>query len=178
MSRVGKQPISIPSGVSVKLHDNVIEVKGPKGQLDRQLSDNLDIEIIGDTVKVSRRDDEWRSKSLHGLTRSLVANMITGVSSGFSKSLEIQGRGYRANVEGEVLIVEVGFSHPIRYQMPEGINIEVESNTNIVVMGVDKEQVGQVAAKIRAFRPPEPYQGKGIRYRGEYIARKAGKKNV
>lgn len=178
MSRVGSQPIDIPQGVSVKVEGTFVEVKGPKAALSRTVPGEVNVEVASEQVLVTRPNDEWRSKSIHGLTRTLIANMVTGVSEGFSKALEIQGRGYRAAVEGKTLVLDLGYSHQIRYPMPEGITILTPNQTSIEVQGADKELVGQVAAKIRDFRKPEPYQGKGIRYVGEYVARKAGKKNV
>jgi len=178
MSRVGTQPITIPDGVKVKLQDNKIEVKGTKATLSRELPEILDYEVSASEILVKRRNEEWLSKSMHGLTRTLVANMVIGVSEGFKKELEIQGRGYRASVAGKTLTLELGFSHPVLFPIPDGIDIAVEGNTNIAVTGADKELIGQVAAKIRAYRKPEPYQGKGVRYRDEYVARKDGKKNV
>ncbi|HNT33885.1 MAG TPA: 50S ribosomal protein L6 [bacterium] len=178
MSRVGKQPIKIPNGVSVTLDGVRVKVKGPKGSLERNIPGILSLEIGSQEMSVQRPNDEWTSKSLHGLTRTLVSNMVTGVSTGFSKQLEIQGRGYRASVDGKTLVLDLGFSHQIRYPIPEGMQITTPDPTKIVISGADKEAVGHLAAKIRSFRPPEPYQGKGVRYVGEYVARKAGKKNV
>lgn len=178
MSRVGNQPIKIPSGVSVTLQGSRVTVKGPKGFLERDIPGVLSLEVNPDEMSVKRSDEEWISKSLHGLTRTLVANMVTGVSTGFTKELEIQGRGYRASVDGKTLVLDLGFSHSIRYPIPEGMQVATPEATKIIVSGSDKEAVGHLAAKIRSFRPPEPYQGKGVRYAGEYVARKAGKKNV
>jgi len=178
MSRVGSQPIKIPNGVTVMVKENLVEVQGPKGVLKREVPEPLIVEVGPEEVLVKRPDEEWRSKSLHGLTRTLVANMVMGVSEGFTKQLEIQGRGYRAAVDGNTLVLELGYSHPIRYPMPEGIQITAPSNVSIVVTGASKEAVGQTAAKIRSFRSPEPYHGKGIRYFEEYVATKEGKSKV
>ena len=175
MSRVGKEPIVIPSGVEVTMTNRRIAVKGPKGALEHDVHPNVDVSIEDGRVAVTRRSDQREHRSLHGLTRALIANMVTGVTEGFSKTLEIQGVGYRAQAKGKDLELQVGFSHPVTVSAPEGVAFAVESPTRIVVSGFDKQVVGQIAADIRAIRPPEPYKGKGIRYEGEYVRRKAGK---
>jgi large subunit ribosomal protein L6 len=176
MSRVGRAPISVPSGVSVTLIERSVTVKGPQGTLERSLPPNITISHDGDVLNVTRPDDERHNRALHGLTRSLVANMVTGVTEGFSKELEIVGVGYRATAQGPNAIeLALGFSHPVRVDAPEGITFEVPVPTRIIVRGIDKEKVGQVAADIRKIRKPEPYKGKGVRYAGERVLRKAGK---
>ncbi len=176
MSRIGKLPVPIPANVTVDLQENnFMVVKGPKGQLQRQLHPKMHIEIKDNQVVVNRPDDSKFSRSLHGLTRQLVANMIEGVSNGFSKKLQIIGVGYRAEMKGKKLVLSLGYSHPIIFGAPDSIKITTPSPTEIVVSGIDKELVGLVAAKIRSFRKPEPYKGKGIRYENEYVRRKAGK---
>jgi len=176
MSRIGKQPITIPSGVDVTLDGNHVTVKGPKGTLEHDVPESISIAREGDDLVVSRPDDERENRSLHGLTRSLVANMVAGVSDGFTKELEIVGVGYRAAAAGPRRIdLQLGFSHPVAFDAPEGVEFEVPSPTRITVKGYDKQLVGQVAADIRKIRKPEPYKGKGIRYAGERVQRKAGK---
>jgi large subunit ribosomal protein L6 len=176
MSRIGKAPIAVPSGVEVSINGRAVSVKGPKGSLTHELPEPITLRQEGSTLLVERPDDERRSRSLHGLTRTLVHNMVVGVSDGFRKELEIIGVGYRATAQGESkLELALGFSHPVRVDAPAGITFEVPSATRVNVIGVDKQQVGQVAANIRAIRKPEPYKGKGIRYVGEYVIRKAGK---
>jgi large subunit ribosomal protein L6 len=176
MSRIGLAPIPVPSGVEVSIAGDLVTVKGTKGTLERRLPAPITIRQEEGTLYVERPDDERRSRALHGLTRSLVANMVTGVSEGFSKNLDIVGVGYRANAKGPTkLELSLGFSHPVFVEAPDGVTFEVPSPTNIVVSGIDKEIVGQVAADIRKWRPPEPYKGKGIRYRDEHVVRKAGK---
>jgi large subunit ribosomal protein L6 len=176
MSRVGQAPIPVPSGVEVKIEGRVVTVKGPKGELTRTLPDALSITQDDGELTVARVDDERESRALHGLFRSLVANMVTGVTEGYRRGLEIVGVGYRATAQGDrALELAVGYSHTVKVQAPEGITFEVPSNTRIDVVGIDKETVGQVAADIRAIRKPEPYKGKGIRYQGEVVRRKAGK---
>jgi large subunit ribosomal protein L6 len=176
MSRIGNAPIPVPSGVDVALDGDLVTVKGTKGTLERRLPSPITIRQEEATLLVERPDDERRSRALHGLTRSLVANMVVGVSEGFSKQLDIVGVGYRANAKGpRTLELALGFSHPVVVEAPEGITFECPSPTNIVVNGIDKEVVGQVAADIRKWRPPEPYKGKGIRYKDERVIRKAGK---
>jgi large subunit ribosomal protein L6 len=176
MSRVGRAPIPVPSGVSVTLEERSVTVKGPQGTLARSLPANIMISQEGDVLTVTRPNDERMNRALHGLTRSLVANMVTGVTEGFSKELEIVGVGYRAVAQGaDALELALGFSHPVRVQAPDGITFEVPVPTRIIVRGIDKEKVGQVAADIRKIRKPEPYKGKGVRYAGERVLRKAGK---
>ena len=176
MSRVGQAPIPVPSGVEVKIEGRVVTVKGPKGELSRTLPEVLSITQDQGELTVARADEERESRALHGLFRSLVANMITGVTEGYRRGLEIVGVGYRATAQGDrALELAVGYSHTVKVQAPEGITFEVPSNTRIDVVGIDKETVGQVAADIRAIRKPEPYKGKGIRYQGEVVRRKAGK---
>ncbi len=175
MSRVGLQPINIPKGVAVTLDGPTATVKGPKGTISRVLPSVCRYVQEGDTIKVARDGDDRQSRSMHGLARTLLNNMVVGVTDGFVKELEIVGVGYRAELKGKDLVLSLGYSHPINFPVPEGITIEVPSPTQIKVNGIVKEQVGQVAADIRQFRPPEPYKGKGIKYVGEYIQRKAGK---
>jgi large subunit ribosomal protein L6 len=176
MSRVGKEPITIPSGVEVNLEGRQVVVKGPNGTLEHQSPETITVSREGDTLVVSRPDDERENRALHGLTRSLVQNMVVGVSQGFSRELEIVGVGYRAQAQGpSKLELQVGFSHPVRFEAPEGVTFEVPQPTRIVVRGADKQLVGQVAADVRKSRPPEPYKGKGIRYADEHVQRKAGK---
>jgi len=175
MSRIGRQPIVIPKGVDVKVDGNKVEVKGPKGVLSRDFHPRMRIIKEDDQIKVQRLTDSKMDKSLHGLTRSLIFNMVQGVTQGFEKVLDIVGVGYRAEVKGRKLILSLGYSRPIEYTIPDGIEIECPIPTRIIVRGIDKEKVGQVAAEIRAKRPPEPYKGKGIRYEGEEVRRKAGK---
>jgi large subunit ribosomal protein L6 len=176
MSRIGKQPIQIPSGVDVTIVDALVTVKGPKGSLSQAIVGDVSVTREADTLVVSRADDARQNRSLHGLTRSLINNMVVGVSEGFSKDLEIVGVGYRAQAAGASAIdLQLGFSHPVHVEAPEGVTFEVPSPTRITVRGFDKQTVGQVAADIRKIRKPEPYKGKGIRYAGERIIRKAGK---
>ncbi len=174
MSRIGKMPVPIPSGVSVDLEGSHITVKGPRGELSRNLPPEMLVSMADDQVTVTRPSEAKRHKALHGLTRTLVANMVDGVTAGFSKTLEIQGVGYRAEAKPFGITLIVGYSHTVDYKAPEGIKISVDKNT-VKVEGADKENVGQVAAEIRSVRPPEPYKGKGIRYQGEQVRRKAGK---
>jgi large subunit ribosomal protein L6 len=175
MSRIGKMPVDMPSGVDVKVDGAHVTVKGSKGELSRQFNDRVSFSIEDGVITVVREDDTRESRALHGLSRALLANMVHGVSEGFSKVLEIQGVGYRASLKGSDIELLVGFSHTVEVKAPKGITFEVPEPTRIVVSGIDKEQVGQVAADIRKVRPPEPYKGKGIRYSGEYVRRKAGK---
>ena len=175
MSRIGKLPITVPAGVEVKIDGNTVTVKGPKGELTRTFQSMMTIKQEGDAITVERPDDTREAKSYHGLTRTLLANMVEGVSKGYSKKLEMVGVGYRAALKGDTLEMQLGFSHPVLVKAPEGITFEVPTQTQIVVSGADKEQVGQVAANIRAWRKPEPYKGKGIRYEGERVRRKLGK---
>lgn len=175
MSRIGKMPIKIPQGVEVKVEDHTVTVKGPKGELTKEFHPDMYITVEGDVLKVKRPSDEKFHKSLHGLTRTLLANMVEGVTKGFEKKLEINGVGYRAAKQGNKLVLTIGYSHPVEIEPKPGIEIEVPAPTRITVKGIDKQLVGEVAADIRAVRKPEPYLGKGIRYEGEHIRRKAGK---
>ncbi|CCH66126.1 LSU ribosomal protein L6p (L9e) [Richelia intracellularis HM01] len=176
MSRIGKRPISVPEKVQVIINStNNIVVKGPKGELSRQLPVNINLSQEGELLMVNRRDDTHQSRQLHGLCRTLVANMIEGVTQGFQRRLEIIGVGYRAQLQGKSLVLNIGYSHQVQIAPPEGVEFAVENNTNVIVSGYDKELVGNTAAKIRGVRPPEPYKGKGIRYLGENVRRKAGK---
>ncbi len=176
MSRIGKQPIAVPSGVEVTIDGATVRVKGPKGQLEHALVGDVTVARDGDVLTVTRADDQRQNRSLHGLQRTLISNMVVGVSEGFVKELEIIGVGYRAQAQGaDAIELAVGYSHPVRVQAPEGITFEVPQPTRIVVRGHDKQLVGQVAADIRKIRKPEPYKGKGIRYVGERVRRKAGK---
>lgn len=175
MSRIGKRPISIPSKVEVTIDGQHVAVKGPKGTLSRVLPSEVAVEQEGGIISVNRRDDSRPARQRHGLCRTLVSNMVEGVSTGFQKRLEIQGVGYRAAVQGKTLVLNVGYSKPVEIQPPDGITVAVENNTNVIVSGIDKEVVGNTAARIRAVRPPEVYKGKGIRYAGEVVRRKVGK---
>ncbi len=175
MSRIGKRPIPIPPGVDVQISDGLVRVSGPKGQLELKVHPKMIIQRVDGMIQVQRPSDERFFKQLHGLYRTLIANMVQGVTEGFRKDLEIHGVGYRAALEGKTLVLTVGYSHPVRIEPPPGISFLVESPTRIAVLGIDKQLVGEVAAQIRRVRPPEPYQGKGIRYAGEVIRRKAGK---
>ena len=176
MSRIGKAPIPVPSGVEVSIEDRHITVRGPKGTLERDIPGSITVRQDGDQLVVERPDDERQTRAMHGLVRSLVNNMVVGVTEGFRKELEIVGVGYRATAKGpDALELALGFSHPVNVKAPDGITFEVPAPNRIVVSGIDKEAVGQVAADIRAWRKPEPYKGKGIRYLGEHVQRKAGK---
>jgi len=175
MSRIGKSPIEVPSGVGVTVEGREVTVKGPKGSLERRIPGAITVRQEGAVLLVERPDDERENRAMHGLVRSLVSNMVLGVSNEFSKELEIIGVGYRATLQGSTLDLALGFSHPVRREAPKGITFEVPAPNRIIVRGIDKEQVGQVAADIRAIRKPEPYKGKGVRYLGEFVARKAGK---
>lgn len=175
MSRIGRKPIDVPSGVEVKLDGQVLTVKGPKGTLTREIHKDMIVTIDGSVINVSRPSEKKEHKSLHGLTRTLISNMVVGVSEGFSKELEINGVGYRAAKQGKDLVMNLGYSHQVIMPEIEGISIEVPGPNKIVVSGTDKQVVGQFAAKVREKRPPEPYKGKGIRYVGEYVQRKEGK---
>ena len=175
MSRIGKNPVPVPDKVTVSLDGLTIKVKGPKGELQRTLPDGVSVSQVDNTIVVKPSTDKRFSRERHGLCRTLVANMVEGVSQGYSKSLEIVGVGSRAQVKGKKLVVSAGYSHPVEVDPPEGITFAVENNTKVTVSGTDKELVGNEAAKVRSIRPPEPYKGKGIRYEGERILRKAGK---
>lgn len=175
MSRIGKMPIDVPSGVDVKFDGSTVVVKGSKGELVREFTDRVEFGLAEGVITLTRDSDSPQSRALHGLSRALLANMVEGVSNGFSKELEIQGVGYRAALKGKDIELLVGFSHPVNVEAPDGITFDVPEPTKIIVTGIDKEMVGQVAANIRKVRPPEPYKGKGIRYSGEHVRRKAGK---
>ncbi len=176
MSRIGRMPISVPKGVQVKIDGTRVTVKGPRGELSREFHPDIQVKLQDDSVMVSRPNDERAVRALHGLTRALLANMVTGVSTGFKKQLQIEGVGYRGAMEGQVLVLYLGFSHPVRVDPPNGIKFLADEKARIITIeGNDREQVGQVAADIRKLRPPEPYKGKGIRYIDEKIRRKAGK---
>jgi large subunit ribosomal protein L6 len=176
MSRIGRKPIEIPAGVSVSLDPGRVIVNGPLGELNQQVPRRMKLDQEDGAIVVSRPTERGDDRALHGLTRSLIANMVEGVTKGFEKKLEIQGVGYRAALRGQSLELSVGFSHPVVVDPPAGITFEVPSATEIIVKGIDKQQVGQIAAEIRSVRPPEPYKGKGIRYEGEYVRRKVGKR--
>ncbi|MGM9571458.1 MAG: 50S ribosomal protein L6 [bacterium] len=175
MSRIGKKPVAIPQGVQVELNGNVIAVKGPKGQLTRELRSEVDVAIENNEVIVTRSSDDKLKRSLHGLTRTLIFNMIEGVTKGFEKSLDIVGVGYRAQKQGTKLVLQMGYSHPVEMEAANGIEFDVPTPNKVIVKGIDKEIVGQVAANIRKVRKPEPYKGKGIRYTNEVVRRKVGK---
>lgn len=175
MSRVGKAPIPIPDGVKVEIGTTKVKVDGPKGSLEQAYDPMISVMIEENEVRISRSDDRPNTRAKHGLTRALINNMVLGVMQGFEKTLEIQGVGWRASMEGKNLSLSLGHSHPVKIEPPKGIDFSVEGNTTIKVSGIDKQQVGQAAANVRAWRKPEPYKGKGIRYRGEYVRRKVGK---
>lgn len=176
MSRIGLKPITIPSGVEVKISDNnLVEVKGPKGTLKEQLNPAMDIKMEDNVITINRPTENKRHKSLHGLTRTLIANMIEGVTEGYSKTLEIEGTGYRAQKQGKKLILNLGYSHPIEMEDPDGIEVEVPQQNKIIIKGIEKQKVGNYAAVIRSQREPEPYKGKGVKYQGEIVRRKVGK---
>ncbi len=175
MSRIGRTPILIPDGVETEIRDNVVKVRGPLGALERTLPPSMQIKREDNQILVQRPSNSKIHRSLHGLTRTLIANMIEGVATGFQKTLEIRGTGYKAQLKEDTLVLQLGFSHPVIVKPPEGISFEVPAPTKIVVKGTDKELVGQIAARIRATRKPEPYKGKGIRYEGEWVRKKAGK---
>ena len=175
MSRIGRKPVSIPKGVTVSANNGVVTVKGPKGELQEKVHEDIAVEVKGQEVLVTRSSDEGKKRALHGLWRALIQNMITGVTEGYVKKLEIVGVGYRAEMRGTRLNLLLGYSHPILFAPPEGIKLEAPTQTSIVISGVHKQLVGLVAAKLRSLRPPEPYKGKGVKYEGEYIRRKAGK---
>jgi large subunit ribosomal protein L6 len=175
MSRIGKLPVEIPGGVSIDVADSIVHVKGPKGELRQHVLPHVVVKVDGTVLTVERKGDAKPARSAHGLTRTLVANMVHGVTKGFRKTLEIQGVGYRVNKAGNDLNFTLGYSHPVTYAAPEGVSFAVEGTTKIHVDGIDKQRVGQVAAEIRNLRPPEPYKGKGIRYEGEVVRKKVGK---
>jgi large subunit ribosomal protein L6 len=178
MSRIGKLPIEIPQGVKVEVKNNIITVEGPKGKLSQDYTGDIEIKVEGSNAIVIRKNDLKQSRSFHGLYRSLLSNMITGVSQGFSKTLLVNGVGYRAEVSGKSLLLNLGFSNQIEYPIEEGLTITCEGNNKIIVSGIDKQKVGQASAEIRSLRPPEPYKGKGVKYEGEHIRRKIGKSGV
>ncbi|WP_442597504.1 50S ribosomal protein L6 [Neobacillus sp. D3-1R] len=175
MSRIGKKPIELPTGVTLTLDNNTVTVKGPKGELSRAFNPDITISVEENVVNVSRPSDAKEHRALHGTTRAVIANMVEGVSAGFARNLELIGVGYRAQKQGNKLVLNVGYSHPVEFEPEQGLEIEVPSNTKITVKGIDKERVGALAANIRGVRPPEPYKGKGIRYEGEFVRRKEGK---
>lgn len=175
MSRIGNKVITIPAGVEVNIVDNFATVKGPKGELKQQFDKDMTFNIEGSEITVVRPSDSKRHRTVHGTTRAILANMVGGVSAGFKKELELIGVGYRAQMQGKKLVLSVGYSHPVEFEEIEGIKLGVEGNTKVSIEGINKEVVGQYAAKVRAVRPPEPYKGKGIRYVGEYVRRKEGK---
>jgi large subunit ribosomal protein L6 len=176
MSRIGKQPIAVPSGVEVTIEPELVKVKGPKGELSERVNRDMDVKQENGEILVARPTDRGDHRALHGLTRSLIANMVEGVTNGFEKRLEIQGVGYRAQLQGNKLVLALGYSHPVEMDAPDGIDFEVPQPTRVIVRGISKQAVGEVAANIRKARPPEPYKGKGIRYEGEHVARKVGKR--
>jgi large subunit ribosomal protein L6 len=176
VSRIGKKPITVPDGVTVSVGPRRVTVNGPKGELTQDVSDRVEIVEEDGSLTVQRASDRGPDRALHGLTRSLIANMVTGVTEGYERRLEIQGVGYRARLQGKALELTVGFSHPVSISAPEGIEFEVPQPTQVIVRGIDKQQVGEIAARVRRVRPPEPYKGKGIRYEGEQIRRKVGKR--
>jgi large subunit ribosomal protein L6 len=176
MSRIGKQPIAVPDGVEITIEPDLVKVKGPKGELEERVSREIGVAQENGEIVVTRSTDRGEHRALHGLTRSLIANMVEGVTSGFEKRLEIQGVGYRAQLQGNKLVLALGYSHPVEVNAPDGVDFEVPQPTRITVRGISKQVVGEVAANIRKQRPPEPYKGKGIRYEGEYVQRKVGKR--
>jgi large subunit ribosomal protein L6 len=176
MSRIGKQPISLPDGVEVDVKPGNVSVKGPKGELAQTVAPEMKVDVADGTLTVERPTDRGEHRALHGLTRSLIANMVEGVTDGFEKRLEIQGVGYRAQLKGKALEMALGYSHPVTLEAPEGIEFEVPQPTEVIVRGIDKQLVGETAARIRKSRPPEPYKGKGVRYAGEHVTRKVGKR--
>jgi large subunit ribosomal protein L6 len=176
MSRIGKQPIAVPDGVEISIEPELVKVKGPKGELEERVSRQIGVAQENGEIVVTRSTDRGEHRALHGLTRSLIANMVEGVTNGFEKRLEIQGVGYRAQLQGQKLVLALGYSHPVELDAPAGIDFEVPQPTRVVVRGISKQAVGEIAAIIRKQRPPEPYKGKGIRYEGEYVARKVGKR--
>jgi large subunit ribosomal protein L6 len=176
VSRIGKQPIPVPDGVEITIEPDVVKVKGPKGELEERVSRDIAVAQENGEIVVTRSTNRGEHRALHGLTRSLIANMVEGVTNGFEKRLEIQGVGYRAQLQGNKLVLALGYSHPVELNAPDGIDFEVPQPTRVVVRGISKQAVGEIAAIIRKQRPPEPYKGKGIRYEGEYVARKVGKR--
>ena len=176
MSRIGRQPIAIPDGVNVDVKPGAVTVKGPKGELSQHVVREMKVSVDDGTLTVERPTDRGEHRALHGLTRSLIANMVEGVTEGYERRLEIQGVGYRAQLKGKALELALGYSHPVTVEAPEGIEFEVPQPTEVVVRGIDKQLVGEVAARIRKTRPPEPYKGKGVRYAGEQVTRKVGKR--
>lgn len=178
MSRIGNLPVSIPAGVTIDISPEMVTVKGPKGELKQDIDSSIVLTIEGDTVVLTRKDEAKQTKAFHGLYRSLISNMVEGVSKGFVKVLEIQGVGYRAEVKGNILVLSLGYSSPVWYEIEEGITISVEGQTKLSVSGISKERVGQISAEIRGLRPPEPYKGKGVRYSDEHVRRKVGKSGV
>ncbi|MFH2011798.1 MAG: 50S ribosomal protein L6 [Pseudomonadota bacterium] len=178
MSRIGKLPIPVPKGVEIIFDDSTLRVKGAKGELTQDIDERIDLTFDSERIVVTRKDDDKKTRALHGLTRSLVANMVKGVTEGFTKILNIVGVGYRAELNGDILNLNLGYSHPIEFVLPEGVNAQVDKQVKIIVEGIDKQLVGEVAAKIRSFRKPEPYKGKGIQYSDEKIRRKIGKSGI
>jgi large subunit ribosomal protein L6 len=176
MSRIGRLPITIPDGVTVDVAPGRVTVTGPKGTLEQHVSPDITVSVEDGTLTIARPTDRPNHRALHGLTRALIANMVEGVANGYVRELEIQGVGYRAQAQGKSLELALGYSHPVKYDAPEGIEFEVPQPTQIIIRGIDKQRVGQVASEIRKLRPPEPYKGKGIRYAGEHVARKVGKR--
>jgi large subunit ribosomal protein L6 len=176
MSRIGRKPIQIPDDVEIDVKPGAVKVKGPKGELEQSLNREMKVSIDDGTLTVERPTDRGEHRALHGLTRSLISNMVEGVTDGFERRLEIQGVGYRANLKGKTLEMALGYSHPVSIPAPDGIEFEVPQPTEVVVRGIDKQLVGEIAARIRKSRPPEPYKGKGVRYAGEHVARKVGKR--
>jgi large subunit ribosomal protein L6 len=175
LSRIGRKPISLPDGVAVTEESGTIRVKGPKGELSMDLVPGIEVEMKDQTVTVTRNSEDKKTRAFHGMTRALVNNLVVGVSQGFEKKLEIVGVGWRAQMQGKTLVLNLGYSNPVQFEPPEGVEISTDGPTKISVKGIDKQAVGQAAAEIRGFRPPEPYKGKGIRYADEYVIRKAGK---
>jgi large subunit ribosomal protein L6 len=176
MSRIGKQPVAIPDGVEVDVKPGSVTVKGPKGELNQVIDNDMTVSVDGGTLTVARPTDRGEHRALHGLTRSLIANMVQGVTEGFEKRLQIQGVGYRAQLKGKALELALGYSHPVSLPAPDGIEFEVPQPTEVIVRGIDKQLVGETAARVRKSRPPEPYKGKGVRYQDEHVARKVGKR--
>ena len=175
MSRIGKQPVVLPAGISAKVADGVVTLKGPKGELALKTPATVEVALDGSALTIARTGDDKQSRADHGTTRALLQNMVVGVKDGYSRALEIQGVGFKASIAGNKLTLNVGYSHPVEYVVPEGIKVDVADGTTLKVSGIDKQLVGQVSARIRSFRPPEPYKGKGVRYKDERVRRKAGK---